>query len=216
MAKKHKAKNVRKKGAGKTRLVKGAAKNPPPQKTMVNINKLLSMEEAIKYVVDLSGEKGLDVFKYLIYHGPMEENLLAKKLRFDKANAIRKFLYKLYSKNLVSYTKKKKGAKAWYTYYWKADPERLVFLLKKEYEDEIKQAKKSIDLNKATDFYICNTCNRRYGLMEALENSFRCSNCNDVLSHLDTSQVVGDKESRIAFLNSKIKHVSELVTIKRR
>ncbi len=216
MPKKMKAKKhiVRKKKVSKNRKKEPAIKQPKPQKVIININKLLSLEEAIKYVVDLSGEKGLEVFKYLIARGPMEENALAKKLKFEKANAIRKFLYKLYTKNLVSYTKKKKGAKAWYTYYWKASPERLVFLIQKEYEDEIKQAKKSIDLNKANDFYICETCNRQYELKQALENDFRCANCNGVLKHMETSQVVGEKENRIFFLNEKIRKLSEIFKIK--
>jgi transcription initiation factor TFIIE subunit alpha len=195
----------------KTKSIKKAQK---PQKVIVNVNKLLTTEEAIKYVIDLGGESGLNIFKYLIFHGPMEENILARKLKFEKANAIRKFLYRLYNKNLVSYTKKKKGAKAWYTYYWKANPERLVFLIKKEYEDEIKQAKKSIDLNKANDFYICENCNRQYDLNKALENDFRCANCNGMLAHMEISQIVGEKEGRIGFLNDKIKKISELIKIK--
>jgi transcription initiation factor TFIIE subunit alpha len=203
------SKKLVKKKAPKARL-----KKLRPIKVIVNVKKLLLLEEAIKYVTDLSGDKGLEVFKYLIYKGPMEENALAKKLKFNKANAIRKFLYKLYNKSLVSYVRKKRGAKAWYTYYWRANPERLVFLLQKEYEDEIAQAKKSIDLNKSGDFYICNNCNRQYGLTKALENDFRCSNCNGTLSHLEASEVVGEKESRISFLNKKIEKLLELVKTK--
>lgn len=203
--------------ATKSRASKNKTVQPKiqkPQKIIVNVNKLLALDEAIKYVIDLSGEKGLEIFKYLIAHGPMEENLLARKLKFEKANAIRKFLYKLYNKNLVSYTKKKKGAKAWYTYYWKASPERLLFLIRKEYEDEIAQARKSIDLNKANDFYVCENCNRQYELNKALENDFRCSNCNGVLVHTEISEIVGDKQNRIEFLNGKIKKLLELVKIK--
>jgi transcription initiation factor TFIIE subunit alpha len=187
---------------------------PPAKKIIVNIKKLLSLEEAIKYVTDLAGEKGLEIFKYLIIHGPIEENLLARKLNFEKANAIRKFLYRLYNKNLVSYVKKKRGYKAWYTYYWSANPERLVFLIQKEYEDEINQAKKAIDLNKVSDFYLCETCNRRYDMKEALENDFRCVNCNSVLVHMDAAEVVGEKRNRIDFLNEKIKKLSQVIKAK--
>lgn len=193
---------------------KHARKSNTLPRIIVNVKKLLMTEEAVKYVIDLSGEKGLEIFKYLIARGPIEENTLARKLKFEKANAIRKFLYRLYSKNLVSYTKKKKGAKAWYTYYWRANPERLVFLIKKEYEDEIKQAKKAIDLNKANDFYVCESCNRRYDLNKALENDFRCANCNGPLTHIETSQIMGEKENRIDVLNEKIKKISELVRIR--
>ncbi|MCL5101335.1 MAG: hypothetical protein M1348_01855 [Candidatus Parvarchaeota archaeon] len=200
--------------AKKSKHIKSHPAQKKPQKIIVNVKKLLALEEATKYIIDLSGDKGLEIFTYLIDKGPMEENLLARKLKFEKANAIRKFLYRLYNKNLVSYTKKKRGAKAWYTYYWRANPERLLFLIQKEYEDEITQAKKSIDLNKANDFYVCENCNRRYELNKALENDFRCSNCNGVLMHIETSEIVSDKQNRIDFLNGKIKKLLELIKVK--
>ncbi|MCL4399347.1 hypothetical protein M1293_02460 [Candidatus Parvarchaeota archaeon] len=209
MAKKKKSKvrmsSKRKNKAHKSRKVR----RERPQK--INTKRLLALDEAVKYITDLSGEKGLEIFRYLIDHGTMEENTLAKKMKFKKANAIRKFLYKLYNKTLVSYIRKKKGSKAWYTYYWSANPDRLMFLLKKEYEDEIAQAKKSIELNKANDFYICNSCNRRYDLNSALENDFRCYNCGAPLSHMDLSEIVEDKDSRIRFLKEKIDALSRLV-----
>ncbi len=211
---KSKKKPVKPKQKKQKKSTVAAVKKQSPIKVIVNVKKLLALDEAVKYVIDLSGEKGLEIFKYLIYHGPMEENLLAKQLKFNKANAIRKFLYKLYNKSLVSYVRKKRGVKAWYTYYWRANPDRLIFLLQKEYEDEIAQAKKSIDLNKSADFYVCNNCNRQYSLTKALENDFRCVNCNGVLSHLEASTLVGEKESRISFLNRKIEGLQSLIKTK--
>ena len=86
-----------------------------------------------------------------------------------------------------------------------------MFLIRKEYDDEILQAQKSIDLNKANDFYECQNCNRQYDLNKALENDFRCANCNGVLTHIGISEIVGDKKNRIEFLNGKIKKLSELM-----
>ncbi|MCL4406697.1 hypothetical protein M1139_01200 [Candidatus Parvarchaeota archaeon] len=186
-------------------------RKPKAKVFVVNVKKLFGIEEAVKYLLDLSGDKGIEVFKYLITHGEMEENLLAKRMKFNRANAIRKYLYKLYNKNLVSYIRVRKGSKAWYTYYWKANPERLVFLLKGIYEEEIKQAKKSIELNKTADFYVCEVCNRRYSLNEALENDFRCSNCGGNLQHLENALFISDKENRIKFLNKKIANLDKLV-----
>lgn len=185
-----------------------------PKKVIVDIKKLMALEEAIKYVVEVSGDKGLEVFNYLLKRGTMEENSLARAMKFEKANSIRKFLYKLYNKNLVSYVKKKRGKKAWYTYYWTANAERLIFLLKKQYEDEIAQTKQSITLNKVNDFYICNTCNRRYDVTKALENDYKCANCGSILQHLDINSVLSDKQNRISFLNEKIKRLFGLVKYK--
>ena len=141
----------------------------------------------------------------------MEENKLARALRFERANAIRKYLYRLYSKGLVSYIKTRKGSKSWYTYYWSANIQRLIFLIRESYEDEIKQTRKSIELNKAEDFYVCGTCNRRYDINKALQNDFRCPYCGSVLGHLEQSQMLQDKQSRIDFLNSKIAKLLKLV-----
>ncbi len=181
------------------------------KKIVIDTNKLLKLEEARKYVVDVAGEKGLEVFEFLISKGEMEENLLAKKLKFEKANAIRKFLYRLYNKNLVSYRKVRKNNKAWYTYFWSANPEKLVFIIREMYEEEIKQTKKSMELNKAEDFYVCDICNRRYDVNEALQNDFRCKNDGGVLTHIESGKILEDKQSRIDFLNKKLHVLDQLV-----
>ncbi len=181
------------------------------KKVIIDTDKLLKLDEARKYVIDVAGEKGLEVFEFLIAKGEMEENTLAKKLKFEKANAIRKFLYRLYSKNLVSFRKVRKYNKAWYTYYWKANPEKLIFIIREVYEDEIKQTKKSMELNKADDFYVCNICNRRYDVNEALQNDFRCKNDGGTLSHVESSKIIEDKQGRIDFINKKLSNLKQLV-----
>jgi transcription initiation factor TFIIE subunit alpha len=200
----------------KRRTVKKAKKTKKTavkkeKKIIIDTNKLLRLEEARKYVIDVAGEKGLEVFEFLIAKGEMEENLLAKKLKFEKANAIRKFLYRLYNKNLVSYRKIRKNNKAWYTYFWSANPEKLVFIIREMYEEEIKQTKKSMELNKAEDFYVCDICNRRYDINEALQNDFRCKNDGGVLTHIESGKVLEDKQSRIDFLNKKLNELKQLV-----
>ncbi len=199
------SKKAMKKSASKKKSI------PRPKKIIIDTGKLLKMEESIKFVTDVAGEKGLEIFEYLINKGEMEENKLALALKFERANAIRKYLYRLYSKGLVSYIKTRKGSKSWYTYYWSANTQRLVFLIKESYEDEIKQTKKSMELNKAEDFYVCGTCNRRYDINKALQNDFRCPYCGSVLDHLEQSQVIQDKQSRIDFLNDKIDKLLKLV-----
>lgn len=181
------------------------------KKIVIDTNKLLKLEEARKYVIDVAGEKGLEVFEFLISKGEMEENLLAKKLKFEKANAIRKFLYRLYNKNLVSYRKVRRNNKAWYTYFWSANPEKLIFIIREMYEDEIKQTKKSMELNKAEDFYVCDICNRRYDVNEALQNDFRCRNDGGVLTHVEAGKILEDKQGRIDFLNKKLRALDQIV-----
>ena len=181
------------------------------KKLQVDSKKLLRLDEARKYVIDVSGEKGLEVFQFLISRGEMEENLLARKLKFEKANAIRKFLYRLYNKNLVSYRKVRKNNKAWYTYFWSANPEKLALIISQIYEEEIKQTKKSMELNKAEDFYVCDICNRRYEVNEALQNDFRCKNDGGILNHVEPEKILEDKQSRIDFLNKKLENVAKII-----
>ncbi|MEM0143553.1 MAG: hypothetical protein QXL94_06340 [Candidatus Parvarchaeum sp.] len=206
--KKNTVKKVKTKGT-----VKKTKKAPvkKEKKIVIDTNRLLKLEEARKYVIDVAGEKGLEVFEFLISTGEMEENLLAKRLNFEKANAIRKFLYRLYNKNLVSYRKVRKNNKAWYTYFWSSNPEKLLFIIREMYEDEIKQTKKAMELNKAEDFYVCDICNRRYDVNEALQNDFRCKNDGGVLTHIESDKILEDKQSRIDFLNKKLAALKQLV-----
>lgn len=68
-----------------------------------------------------------------------------------------------------------------------------------------------MELNKAEDFYVCDICNRRYDVNEALQNDFRCKNDGGVLTHLESERILEDKQSRIDFLNKKLNELKQLV-----
>ncbi|MDP8012559.1 MAG: hypothetical protein RAK22_00455 [Nanoarchaeota archaeon] len=180
-------------------------------KVVVDTKKLLSLEDAVKYISDFVGEKGLEIFEYLVKHGATEENKLASKLGFDRTNNIRKFLYLMYSRALVSYVRSKRGRKAWYTYTWHANPDQLIFLLKQMYQNDIDQIKKSIELDKVEDYYICNYCNRLYDVATALQNDFKCVNCGRVLEHVDTKEVLQSRQQRIDELKKRIAYLDSLI-----
>lgn len=180
-------------------------------KKTINLKKLLSLEEAGKYIYEVGGESGLGIFRYLVEKGVVEEGYLARKLGVEKINSIRKDLYKLFSKGLVAYVRKKRGKKAWYTYYWFANPDLLISVLRQEYQDEIEQIKKVIDLNKVEEYYICPVCNRVYDARTALENSFKCSNCGNILTHIDTEKVLESKQERIRELEKRIDYLNTFI-----
>lgn len=194
--------------------IKPQEKAQKQKKVVVDWKHLMQLEEATKYILDLSGEEGLKIFQYLLSHGTTEENKLAKKMGFDKTNSIRKYLYTLYSRTLVSYNKKKKGKKAWFIYSWYANPDRLIYLLKEIYQNDINQINKSIELNKVEDYYICNSCNRLYDVSTALQNDFRCPNCGTVLEHIDTAKVLESRQNRIHELKKKIEYLDSLIKVK--
>ncbi len=193
----------------KSRAISIASVNQ--NKKMINSKKLLSLKEAEKYVYEAGGENGLKIFKYLIEKDVVEESQLARKLGVEKINTIRKDLYKLFSKGLVSYIRKKRGKKAWYTYYWFANSDILISALKQEYQDEIEQIKKAVDLNKVEEYYTCPVCNRVYDARTALENDFKCSNCGNILTHIDTEKVLETKLERIKELEKKITFLDSFV-----
>ncbi|MCW1294156.1 MAG: hypothetical protein QXJ12_01950 [Candidatus Parvarchaeota archaeon] len=193
---------------------------PPKTITVASVNQnrrtidlkgLLLLEEAEKYVYEVGGDSGLKIFKYLVEKGVVEESHMARELGVEKLNTIRKELYKLFSRGLVAYVRKKRGKKAWYTYYWFANPDILIAALKQEYQDEIEQIKKAIDLNKVEEYYICPVCNRVYDAKTALENDFKCSNCGNILTHIDTEKVLESKQERIRELEKKIAYLNTFI-----
>ncbi|MBE5728096.1 hypothetical protein IHE50_01620 [Candidatus Parvarchaeota archaeon] len=203
-----KAKKVKIRNA-KSKTISVASVNQ--NKRTIDSKRLLSLEEAEKYIYEAGGENGLKIFKYLIEKDVVEEGQLARKLGVEKINTIRKDLYKLFSKGLVAYIRKKRGKKAWYTYYWFANPDILILALKQEYQDEIDQIKKAVDLNKVEEYYICPICNRVYDAKTALENDFKCSNCGNILTHIDTEKVLETKLERIRELEKKIAFLDKFV-----
>jgi transcription factor E len=151
------------------------------------------IEESIKEII---GEEALILINELKKRKNQNEFNLAEKLNLT-INQVRNLIYKLDSYNLVSSIRKKDKKKGWYVYYWTYHQSRAKDLVISYKEKRINKLKNRIEDLKKETYYFCPRKCITLNLISAMENNFRCPECNYLL-------LEEDKEKKIRFLKREL------------
>jgi len=161
----------------------------------------------VRYITE-TDEKAMDIFKLLLKNGEMSEKEIAKALKFEKENALRKILYKMQDKNIVSCRQRKKGKII--ECLWKAEIILLVEKMIRNHQEQIFKIDREMDLQKADNHYRCPMCTRIYSEDEAMEYNFTCPYDKEPLKFIDFETFRKEKETEKRELQQRIEELSEL------
>ena len=152
---------------------------------------LLKRDDVKTFIFNLAGEEGYLVFSYLVKLGrEIDEFSLSEKVDIQ-INKLRSILYKLYNKKLVNFSRRRDKKRGWFLYSWSAVPDQLIYLMRKKYENEIKNLSKLLK----GDYYYCDKCDKIYTLEEAAKNMFFCPVCGAQL--ISSRQMKDEIEKRL-------------------
>jgi len=155
----------------------------------------------IKSVV---GDEGFEIVKHLFDIEKADEFEIADKLDRD-VNFVRSVMYKMYTHNLVNYTRRRDPEKGWYIYTWELVPEKIYNALidkKKERLDSLFQ-KVENEQSREQGFH-CPSCSINLEFPKALELNFSCFACSGMLQPLDNHIRIDDLNTEIKGLSEKI------------
>ena len=100
-----------------------------------------------------------------------------------RINMVRKVLYDLFGKSLITGIRVKDERKGWFVYRWRTRREEVEHFIenqKKKIEERLQQR---FDYENASDFYHCgNEDCPRVTFEEALDGMFKCPSCQNVLN----------------------------------
>ena len=122
-----------------------------------------------------------------------------------RLNIVRKVLYKLYDKTLVSCTRVRDEKTGWYIFYWKLQPDQLDAFVRSRKKRTLEKLRTRLEYENAHNFFVCNKCGDvRLPFEEAIESAFRCPNCNNQLTDSDNKKIVGELSKMIQRLEAEI------------
>lgn len=173
------------------------------------------MEE--RFVVELIKEiGGKEVVSLMDLMGikPVSEFKLAEKLK-ETVNQIRNRLYKLYSYNLVDFIRKKDKKKGWYIYYWMFDSRKAIDLALDFKTKKITQLKGQLEKEKGIEYFMCKADGSRLALEEAMEQNFRCPECDDILVRDDNVKKINEINREISKLEKESKEIRDILEVER-
>jgi len=123
-----------------------------------------------------------------------------------RLNIVRKVLYKLYDKTLISCTRVRDEKTGWYIFYWKLQPDQLDAFVRSRKKRTLDKLKTRLEYEKAHIFFICNKCGDiRLPFEEAIESAFRCPKCGGQFVESNNERVMNELEKLILRLETELK-----------
>jgi transcription factor E len=164
------------------------------------------IEELIQ---EVAGERGTKLVFLIKDKKNVSEFKIAEKLGIT-VNEVRNVLYKLQDVNVVSFTRKKDKKKGWYIYYWTFDLPKardLILDVKIQKQQSFKDMLKN---ERQGNVYVCPSKCIRVNAETALEHSFKCPECDTVLTEENVQKRLEKIKKDLIQLKLDIEEVSKI------
>ncbi len=205
IGKKHKKYDLTKKSKKKKTK---EAKKREKKLSKKRMGELLRREDIKELIHEIADEKGYKLFKHLVEQGKeINEFKLAEKVGVQ-INRTRSFLYRLYERNLVSFSRERDKEKGWFIYSWKADMAKLKEMILNKKDEEIARLKR-IEME-AQQFFRCKSCEKDFSYVEAMESTFFCPVCGDYLEAIETDEMHKEIKNKIDEIIKDKKEIEEI------
>ena len=136
----------------------------------VRIASMIGGDEYLKVARSLLKQKMLQMKKLLV-------------LQVLRINMVRKVLYDLFGKSLITGIRVKDERKGWFVYRWRTRREEVENFIENQKKKISERLQQRLDYENASDFYHCgNEDCPRVTFEEALEGMFKCPSCGNVLN----------------------------------
>ena len=161
-------------------------------------------EAFLKTAPFYGGEEALTVVKTLMKLKEATDEAIANESNI-RLNTVRKILYKLYDHALVSATRVQDEKTGWYIFYWKLQPDQLDAFIRNRKRRTLEKVKIRYDFELAHEFFVCPKCsNVRMTFEDAMESTFRCTQCGEPLNSVNNDKIVQYLAARIKQLEDEL------------
>lgn len=146
------------------------------------------------------GEDVKIILRNLPEEGIFEEEFI-KKIPNGNVSRIRRMMYKLYEKGIITF-ERREIRRRWWVYKWKLRMRNAVKYVLEKKEKELRELLRSLESELNSKFF-CPKCIRKFSYDEALFLGFLCDSCNEILKEHSPNIDEGKKE-RIKRLEEEI------------
>ena len=136
----------------------------------------------VKISFMLGGDEYLKVARSLLKSKDATDEEIASSTGL-RINMVRKVLYDLFGKSLITGIRVKDERKGWFVYRWRSRREEVENFIQNQKKKIKGRLQERLDYENSSQFYHCgnNDCDR-VTFEDALDLFFKCPNCNDVLN----------------------------------
>ncbi|MFA6072647.1 MAG: hypothetical protein WC758_00860 [Candidatus Woesearchaeota archaeon] len=161
-----------------------------------------------KIVKELVSEEAIPIVEYLKDKSKISEFVISEELELE-IHKTRFFLYKLLDHNLVSFIRKKDKIKGWYICYWDLNEDIVNHLDQKMKDGKLDKLQERLKREEDNQFYLCRNACARMDFDRAMEFTFKCPECGEIMHQQDNTKTID-------FLKERISEIEEENTKKKK
>ncbi|MEM3018212.1 MAG: transcription factor [Candidatus Bathyarchaeia archaeon] len=162
-------------------------------------------DELMKIAGLLGEEDAVKIVKSLAKLKEATEDVIANDSGV-RLNIVRKVLYKLYDKTLISCRRVRDEKTGWYVFYWKLQPDQLDAFVRSRKRRTLEKLKTRLEYEKTHTFFVCNKCaGISLPFEEAIESAFRCPKCGGQFVESKNDRIIEELEKLITRLEAELK-----------
>ena len=136
----------------------------------------------VKIAAMIGGDEYLKVARSLLKSEDATDEEIASSTGL-RINMVRKVLYDLFGKALITGIRIKDEKKGWFVYRWRSRSDEVENFIEGQKKKIVERLQQRLDYENSSDFYHCgNEDCPRITFEDALEGLFKCPNCGKVLN----------------------------------
>lgn len=130
----------------------------------------------------IGGDEYLKVARSLLKSEDATDEEIASSTGL-RINMVRKVLYGLFGKSLITGVRVKDEKKGWFVYRWRTRRDEVETFIENQKRQIMERLQQRLDYENSTQFYHCgsNDC-PRVTFEDTLDNMFKCMNCGSVMN----------------------------------
>ena len=159
------------------------------------------------YLHRLVGDDGLNLLERFPAEGEHSDEDLAASTGIN-LNTVRHTLYTLYEKRLAEYHRIKNNETGWLTYLWQLRTDHIFDAIREDMALVLEKLSRRERYEEENDFYICKDCQLIFTYPLAMNNDFKCPDCEKPLGHFDNEMLLKSLKFRIDAIKKSLGHAT--------
>lgn len=135
----------------------------------------------IKIAAMIGGDEYLKIARSLLKARDATDEEIASSTGL-RINMVRKVLYDLFSKSLITGVRVKDEKKGWFVYRWRSRREEVESFIENQKKKIAERLQQRLDYENSSDFYHCGNADcPRMPAVDALEENYKCTSCGRIM-----------------------------------
>lgn len=160
----------------------------------------------VKISAMIGGDEYLKVARSLLKTQDATDEEIASSTGL-RINMVRKVLYDLFGKALITGIRVKDERKGWFVYRWRTRRDEVENFIQNQKKKIAERLQQRLDYENSSDFYHCgNKDCRKLTFQEALEEFFKCPACGKVVNLKKNEKLKKALQYKVKQLSDDLKH----------